>query len=437
MDIFNKAIDRAIQKGWMPATDREAVISRSTQMAAKYQFPLDNFAILVNYEAMGFNPSCTNTSGCSGIIQFCADKGGQKTVNKKVYAINTIKNMTLLQQLEVVDGYFEDIKSEDRQGAMKDVVHLYFYVLYPYIAKNYEKFGENENFYNDPKVKGLGRQAPSLYNPDGSMTKTSVRKALLEKTEAIMGGKIDPSDFIPAGGGENITNTGSLLNTLGGGILAQSISVCKEVFPVNFTLREALEYVGCVTARTVTTMSGGTSNAFPPGGMKGINTSSNFSISDFDLANTGLTEGSLGYPFNEEKPIGGHFCEARGSRRHAGTDLSAPIGTPVFAVADGQVIVPKIRGDGYEPGFLDIVSPQYAGLVTRYAHINKLKVPGDNVKKGEQIATIGNYINPRSKKSAPHLHIELRRDGGGAVRLTSIEDCKRVLLDPMLFCRGK
>lgn len=92
---------------------------------------------------------------------------------------------------------------------------------------------------------------------------------------------------------------------------------------------------------------------------------------------------------------------------HAGVDYGGPVGTPIVAAADG-VVVSSRASSGY--GWLiTIYHGHYKGMpfFTRYAHSypNQVKVqPGEEVKAGQVIASIGNNGN----STGPHLHFEVR-----------------------------
>ncbi len=85
---------------------------------------------------------------------------------------------------------------------------------------------------------------------------------------------------------------------------------------------------------------------------------------------------------------------------HRGIDLAVPIGTPVLAVGDGEVVVRKT--DNVAGNYVTIRhNRQY---VTRYMHLKKLLVqPGQKVKRGERIALSGNT----GRSTGPHLHFEV------------------------------
>lgn len=90
---------------------------------------------------------------------------------------------------------------------------------------------------------------------------------------------------------------------------------------------------------------------------------------------------------------------------HRGVDFSAPQGTPIYAPGEGKVIKVKSSRKGY--GNQIEIDHGY-GYVTFYAHIKDFNVKrGDFVKRGQEIATIGNT----GKSTAPHLHYEVRKDG--------------------------
>jgi murein DD-endopeptidase MepM/ murein hydrolase activator NlpD len=94
----------------------------------------------------------------------------------------------------------------------------------------------------------------------------------------------------------------------------------------------------------------------------------------------------------------------RWGKDHEGIDMVAPIGTPVYAAAAGNVIYAGDQVHGY--GNMVVVKHK-DGLVTVYAHNSLLKVHvGDNVTTGQEIALVGDT----GRATAPHLHFEVRRN---------------------------
>lgn len=92
-------------------------------------------------------------------------------------------------------------------------------------------------------------------------------------------------------------------------------------------------------------------------------------------------------------------------KMHTGIDFSAPIGTPVFATADGVVesVIRSARGMGNR-----IVIDHGFGYKTLYAYMDELKVRnGATVRRGDVIGTVGDT----GLSVAPHLHYEVHLNG--------------------------
>lgn len=92
-----------------------------------------------------------------------------------------------------------------------------------------------------------------------------------------------------------------------------------------------------------------------------------------------------------------------GSSFHAGVDYAAKLGSPILAVADGV-----ITGAGIQDGYGKVLDVQhFNGLVTRYAHCQKINVgEGELVQKGQIIATVGSS----GRSTGPHLHFEVLKN---------------------------
>ena len=92
------------------------------------------------------------------------------------------------------------------------------------------------------------------------------------------------------------------------------------------------------------------------------------------------------------------------ARMHAGVDIPGPVGTPVYATADGTVAHAERMG-----GYGNMVELDHGkGLATRYGHLSKLLVePGAHVTRGQLIALMGST----GRSTGPHLHYEVRIDG--------------------------
>lgn len=103
------------------------------------------------------------------------------------------------------------------------------------------------------------------------------------------------------------------------------------------------------------------------------------------------------------RPIAGGR-KTQGIHGYNGVDLAAPIGTPIFAAADGEVIIS--RSGGWNGGYGNYIVIRHAnGTQTLYAHNSKNNVSvGDTVNKGDTIGAIGST----GKSTGPHIHFEIR-----------------------------
>ncbi|MEM1425091.1 MAG: peptidoglycan DD-metalloendopeptidase family protein [Cyanobacteria bacterium P01_H01_bin.130] len=111
-------------------------------------------------------------------------------------------------------------------------------------------------------------------------------------------------------------------------------------------------------------------------------------------------------------PTKGVFTSGYGwrwGRMHKGIDIAAPIGTPIVAAADGEVVFSGWNSGGYG----NLVDIRHAdGSLTRYAHNSRNLVKrGQKVRQGQLIAEMGST----GRSTGPHLHFEIRRPGKGAI----------------------
>lgn len=95
----------------------------------------------------------------------------------------------------------------------------------------------------------------------------------------------------------------------------------------------------------------------------------------------------------------------RGRRaRHKGIDMAAPIGTPIYATADG--IVGRAQ---WVRGYGNYIEIEHGGdIQTRYGHMSALNVtPNQKVKRGDLIGFMGST----GRSTGSHLHYEVRIGG--------------------------
>ena len=89
---------------------------------------------------------------------------------------------------------------------------------------------------------------------------------------------------------------------------------------------------------------------------------------------------------------------------HAGLDIAAAPGSPVYATADGVVTFA-----GYDESFGKLVSVDHGyGVSTRFAHNSQIYVQvGQKISRWDVIASVGNT----GRSTGPHLHYEVRVNG--------------------------
>ncbi|MBU9811309.1 murein DD-endopeptidase MepM [Rahnella sp. C60] len=126
----------------------------------------------------------------------------------------------------------------------------------------------------------------------------------------------------------------------------------------------------------------------------------------YDRTGSGLAKGFLRFPTGKQYRVSSNFNPRRLNpvtgriAPHRGVDFAVPVGTPVLAVGDGEVVVAK--NGGAAGNYVAIRhGRQY---MTRYMHLRKLLVkPGQKVKRGDRIALSGNT----GRSTGPHLHFEM------------------------------
>jgi murein DD-endopeptidase MepM/ murein hydrolase activator NlpD len=92
-------------------------------------------------------------------------------------------------------------------------------------------------------------------------------------------------------------------------------------------------------------------------------------------------------------------------RGHAGLDIAAPSGTPIYAAAGERVVLAAMTGGGYG---IQVLIEHPDGTETRYAHLSEARVgAGERVRGGELIGRMGST----GYSTGPHLHFEVIRDG--------------------------
>nr|WP_250890149.1 M23 family metallopeptidase [Sphingobium nicotianae] len=107
-------------------------------------------------------------------------------------------------------------------------------------------------------------------------------------------------------------------------------------------------------------------------------------------------------------PFNGH------KRMHQGIDIPGPLGTPIYATADGIVT----RAE-WSNGYGNLVEINHGnGLETRYGHMSKLIAqPNERVRRGQLIGLMGST----GRSTGSHLHYEVRIAGAAVNPMPYIE----------------
>lgn len=177
--VLERTLQRAVQKGFVPPHEVQAVHRRIVDMADKYGFAPDDFAKVSLMESDGLNPKATNGS-CHGIIQFCGGSGrGADSVGFGRNA-REILGLSVMQQLDLVERYFDDVGLSARSGPLK-LDDLYLSVLMPSARR--------EKQAHVP-LDIAGQQAAKLYvggNRAGVITRQSIVQGLMQHAMARLG----------------------------------------------------------------------------------------------------------------------------------------------------------------------------------------------------------------------------------------------------------
>lgn len=126
------------------------------------------------------------------------------------------------------------------------------------------------------------------------------------------------------------------------------------------------------------------------------------------LGNGIYMDRSIICPFRGSAAFGDTWGAPRsGGRRHEGVDVLLPTGTPLVAVASG-----RLRQSVFTLGGISAHVYANNGNTYFYAHLSSWEGPSRFVEQGEVIGYAGDTGNA---EGTPHLHFEIRPNGGRAV----------------------
>ena len=106
---------------------------------------------------------------------------------------------------------------------------------------------------------------------------------------------------------------------------------------------------------------------------------------------------------------------------HSGIDLAGPVGTSIYATADGYVGRTGVVG-----GYGNLIELEHGkNIQTRYGHLSSILVrSGQRVKRGDLIARMGST----GRSTGSHLHYEVRVDGAAVNPIPFMQSADYVLM---------
>lgn len=118
------------------------------------------------------------------------------------------------------------------------------------------------------------------------------------------------------------------------------------------------------------------------------------------------TSVNRGYRFGEKT----FYCV-----HHLGVDHCVPVGTPVIAPCDCEIIYAGTGKQGGKTIWISFTDAVYGVLITRFMHLDKM-MPKGKYCEGEVIGFSG---NTGKLTTAPHLHTDISK---GAVKIKDLNN---------------
>lgn len=170
--LLDRTLDRAVARGYLPAGDQAEVQQRILRLAQRHGFQPDDFARVTLLESDGLNPRASNGQ-CHGILQFCSGPGRGAASVGLGHDPGRILRMSVREQLELVDRYFDDTglaRLSRQKGGTVGLDDLYLTVLTP---------AARDVRHPHAALPIAGVQAAALY-PGGDRRAPITRQSLLD-----------------------------------------------------------------------------------------------------------------------------------------------------------------------------------------------------------------------------------------------------------------
>jgi len=140
---------------------KPGVMKKLNSMASDYGVHVGEIITALRKENSKFDPGTVNAAGAVGLIQFYRDKSSSKednikTINGKKYKLNDFPSMTILEQLDIADQYFQEnfVKAGGQPG------EIYNSIAYPKTMGKGNEYMVND----DPDSLIQKRNAPWVQN---------------------------------------------------------------------------------------------------------------------------------------------------------------------------------------------------------------------------------------------------------------------------------
>lgn len=372
-------IQYAVGKGYIPPGDVTQFENNIIYLCSRNGIEADHLLIVMAKESVGLNPRAG--SSCFGLIQFCSPQ---------LWGFS--RSMTAVQQTAPggpIDKYLSTEPNRPQTLQVRDLASVYLCILCP----AFKNVGRNEPL-NSQRCN-VGGQSSYLKDSSGQITKVSIERGLIRYAEELLGRAVTvpgPSTSNPIGTyngvGDYLASNGTFL----------ALTVARSFTPMPTTQNAAMRFLGGLIQPVQGALSGSSLGSTAPGFMVGQNPVSVGSV-PYPGA---LTPGSYACPCTGTFTSGYGW---RGGRMHQGIDIAAPVGTPIYASAPGQVTFSSWNNGGFG-NLVKIRHPN--GDQTLYAHNSRLKVSsGQTVTQGQHIADMGST----GRSTGPHLHFELHISG--------------------------
>ena len=285
-------------------------------------------------------------------------------------------------------------------------------------AINSSNFNEAANQFLDINKTTTGEVLPGL---------TKRRKAeaalFLDKSSGVnnpINQSVNTAGSLATNAGQSVING---INSIGAGIQS-ALLTGQNCPPPAYTQQDRIIYPGCLS-KSQNPIFGNSLGSGPSApAINAIGTAGNRGVPTQAAGNSEPYSGEL-KPGGFVNPMKKYTLTSkfgwRGKRMHNGVDLAAPMGTPIYASADGVVArmhnsCPATAQDGCGTsgfsGYGNIVYLKHQGAYTLYAHLSSVLVNrGETVKQGQLIGEVGDSGSSRGN----HLHFETRLNNEVAV----------------------